>query len=92
MISAPKHTSSSWLSSPARTSPRTTAWKTQFRNSGNRVMNAAPRNAPITVPSPPMMTMKRIWNERWQVECLRLHRAEVGEGPERSRTRRSRTS
>ena len=31
---------------------------------GNSTMNAAPKKAPAMLPSPPMMMMNRIWNER----------------------------
>ena len=35
-----------------------------LRKIGISTMKAAPRNEPRIEPSPPMMTMNRIWNER----------------------------
>ena len=47
----------------SKPSPRRAA-PSRDRTSGSTTMKPAPRKAPRRVPSPPMMTMNRIWNER----------------------------
>ena len=52
------------------------------RRIGSSTMKAAPRNEPRMLPSPPMMIMNRIWNERSMLERQRLDRAQVDERPQ----------
>jgi hypothetical protein len=49
---------------PALMLPESTPRATWSSSTGKSTMNAAPRNAPATLPSPPMMMMNRTWNER----------------------------
>ena len=55
-----------------------------FRKIGSSTMNAAPRNDPRMLPTPPMMTMNRMRNDRSRLKRLRLDGAEVRERVERA--------
>ena len=60
MIKAPKITCSSAEVIVASTAVPKIAWNKIFRKIGSNKIKADPRKAPNIVPSPPMITMKRM--------------------------------